>query len=215
MILLEKEKQWTGDGYGSRPITLRQVKVERFFVPPKTNGVAMYERISNDGTFDGFEVFQIKLSLKGDVLPNGSKVENDKERHPSCSAFGRYAWHILKRERADKVFDSQVSILKSKLSGEPLPVEIQPIPVEEAMIIQQEEEPPLQQKKLSVRIPDNVIIPENDFTIVQFGQVNNLPVPGKGYLTLRALLADGIIVEAFRKKVTMGRGKPTIFYRKA
>jgi hypothetical protein len=210
MILLETEKIWTGDGFGSTPVTLKQIKIERLpkIVNPKTVGVAMYERISKNGKFDGYEVFQIRVSFKGDKLPNGSQVEDDRERYPSSASFGKYAWHCLKRERAEEVFNQQLFLIKSKLSGETIPETIQPLPEEKEKeeLIPQQETP---------KTSKTIILPEGEFSTIQFGQVNNMPVPGKGYLTLRALVEIGMVVESSRRKIGIGQGRATIFYKKA
>lgn len=96
MNQLEKEKIWTGDGFGaSEYVLLTQLK--------RTETVALYERKSQKGTvFGGYELFIIKMRHKGDPLPGGMFEKEDREVYPSAGSFGKTAWHIWDRTVAEK-----------------------------------------------------------------------------------------------------------------
>lgn len=100
MKTLPLEKWWSGDGYGSDPILLKQVK--------RTDTVALYERIRH-GELEGFEVFIIKVRHKGDKLPGGAVEEEDREVYPSAGSFGFGASSVSNLGRAKIVFDEMVA----------------------------------------------------------------------------------------------------------
>lgn len=210
MIELETTKIWTGDGFGAAyAITLKQEKVFRFPTPINgRSGVAMYSRWTKDGKFGGYEVFQIK------ILPKGHKcfaavVEEDTEKYPTAENFGRIAWHIWAKPLAEEAFQAQID----KLTGKTKVVETD-----------NEDEDNDNENAATEEIhvpvvhitPTNVtwVIPDGEFTTAQFGMVNNLPVPGKGYFELKNLLSSGKIVEVARRKVSEGRGRATVFFSK-
>lgn len=100
MIELPKLKVWTGDGFSANPVHLKLVK--------RTATVALYERWHNEGkTFNGCEVFVIKMRLKGQPLPGGLFEAEDREVYPSSGQFGKSAWHLT-RKAAEAKFDELV-----------------------------------------------------------------------------------------------------------
>lgn len=77
------------DGGQEIPLDYKQLK--------RTDTVAIYER-SRDGKVYDYEVFLIKTDPKGKVskFPNGvvKVLEDDKEKYPASSLFGRIAWSV-------------------------------------------------------------------------------------------------------------------------
>lgn len=95
---LEKEKQWSGDGYGANFVMLRQVK--------RNERAAIYARHTEKGTrFDGYEVFEIKKRLKGQPLPGGGCEAEDREVYPSANSFGKSAKHVMDMKKAEFWFN--------------------------------------------------------------------------------------------------------------
>ena len=102
MIELPTLKVWTGDGFSSNPVHLKLVK--------RTATVALYERWHNKGeTFNGYEVFVVKMRLKGQPLPGGLFEQEDREVYPACGQFGKTAWHCSKSSAFAK-FDELVAV---------------------------------------------------------------------------------------------------------
>jgi hypothetical protein len=202
MIELEKEKIWTGDSFGaSGAITLRQEKVHRFPAPiNKRSGVAMYSRWKKDGSFGGYEVFQIKITPKGHKCFQAI-VEEDTEKYPTCENFGFWAWHIWNKPHALEVFQQQIDKLMADELMEDGPEAVE----DETEIV------PVARVETPF-VPKVLVIPSGEFTTVQFGLANNLPVPGKGYTELKSLQAAGKVKEVARRKVKEGPGKPTTFF---
>jgi hypothetical protein len=99
MITLPQEKRWTGDSFGDNYARLfKQLK--------RNDKVALYARVVEDsGTIEGYEVFHIKMRLKGQALPGGLFEEEDREVYPSAGSFGKSAWQIDNLIRAEQRFD--------------------------------------------------------------------------------------------------------------
>lgn len=99
MITLPQEKHWTGDGFGNA--------YARIFKQLKRNDkVALYARVvESSGSSEGYEVFHIKMRLKGQALPGGVFEQEDREVYPSANSFGKTAWQIDDLVRANTIFD--------------------------------------------------------------------------------------------------------------
>lgn len=173
-------KVWSGDGYGAAPITLKQVK--------RNEKAAVYHRFANDGTPQGYEVFQIKVRLKGQALPGGLFEKEDREVYPSANAFGRIAWAIQSLETALAKFDDLTRNDVKEIDDDAEPT--------------------------TSKIESALVIPDGEFTTVQFAEVNGLPPIGRGYLALKSLLASNAVKEVARRKVNVGKGRATVFYSK-
>lgn len=102
MIELPTMKVWTGDGFSANPVHLKQVK--------RTATVAMYERWHDKGTvFKGYEVFAVKMRLKGQPLPGGLFEAEDREVYPSSGQFGKTAWNPANLDRAESRYAELVA----------------------------------------------------------------------------------------------------------
>lgn len=99
MKTLEKEITWTGDGFGaSEAITLRFVKREGL--------VCLYERIKKSGQSDGYEVFTVKVVQEGAPMPGGGVVAETYESYPRGNSFGKTAWQIIGKDKAEEKFQT-------------------------------------------------------------------------------------------------------------
>lgn len=99
MKLLQLEKRWCGDGFGD--------SYARIFKQLKRNDkVALYARVvESSGNTEGYEVFHVKMRLKGQTLPGGLFEQEDREVYPSAGSFGKTAWQIIDLNRANSKFD--------------------------------------------------------------------------------------------------------------
>ncbi len=98
MKTLELEKVWTGDGLGqSDAVTLKQIK--------RSAHVAMYQRVTKNGMTQGYEVFHVKVVEAGTPLPGNAVVPETYEQYPSANRFGKNAWCMSSRDRADQLYD--------------------------------------------------------------------------------------------------------------
>lgn len=82
-------------GFSANPLTYTQLK--------RSDVAAVYER-SRDGKPYDYETFLIKVDPKGKVFkfPNGTTktLQDDMEKYPSSSQFGRIAWSYSSRGMA-------------------------------------------------------------------------------------------------------------------
>ena len=86
----------SGDGgFGANPLTYTQLA--------RTETIAVYERSRNGKPYD-YEVFQIKILKKGTQVFK-SIAEDDQEKYPGGSSFGKWAWSIASKERAIEQFE--------------------------------------------------------------------------------------------------------------
>ena len=88
MITLPQTKRWTGDGFGDTDARI-------FTLVQRNEKVALFKRtVEKTGRSDGYEVFVVKMRLKGQALPGGLFEQEDREVYPSAGSFGKTAWHI-------------------------------------------------------------------------------------------------------------------------
>jgi hypothetical protein len=66
----------------------------------------IYKRTKQNGSVHGYEVFEIKMRLKGQPLPGGAFEENDRECYPGAHAFGKYAWDFKFEQSAYTAFEN-------------------------------------------------------------------------------------------------------------
>ena len=179
-----------------------------FFQLQRTDKVALYKRITEDGKLFGYEVFRIKTRLKGQALPGGGVEAEDREVYPKANAFGNNALFIAgpnAEDEAKKIFDEWTKTA-------PEPVE------DEEDSDEPEKMPDLHMLKNRIgkwgttTPTTDYIIPDGEFTNVQFAEANGLPPVGKGYMVLKSLVTSGKVKEVARRKVTEGRGRATVFY---
>lgn len=98
MIKLPEQKRWTGDGWGSNPRLLVQVK--------RSEKNAIYKVTEErTGKVTGYEVFRIKIDPKGkrifDIV-----LEEDTEKYPTSETnFGKSAWAVPNLATAETYFE--------------------------------------------------------------------------------------------------------------
>ena len=175
-----------------------------FFQMARTDKVALYKRITEDGKLFGYEVFRIKSRLKGQALPGGGAEAEDREVYPKGKAFkSNVALFIAgpdAENRAAEIFNEWTSIAPEVVEPEEDDTD--------------NDESGTLKAATTPSTPIGLVIPEGEFTTQMFGAANNLPVPGKGYMALQSLLRDGLIKEVARRKMTEGRGRATTFFSK-
>lgn len=89
---LPKIKRWTGDGFSSTPRVFTLLKRE--------NDVAIYKRtIEVTGSFEGYEVFKV---TRHNGYELGGQVVKPAESYPGSTAFGKTAFFVMTRKRAEE-----------------------------------------------------------------------------------------------------------------
>lgn len=148
--------------------------------------------------------------------PNGVTSEAH-EAIPSAEQWGIAGWTCMTLEAAK---DKMVSLLRKEDPEASNKFTISDVEVPVTSIVSDPDEdmndpeptvPVLRVAKTSAEI----VIPEGEFTTVQFSELNGLPPVGRGYLTLKQLVEAGKVKEVARRKVSEGRGRATVFYGKA
>ena len=112
MIILPTSKRWTGDGYGDNYARIfRQLK--------RNDKVALYARVvESSGHTEGYEVFHIKMRLKGQALPGGLFEQEDREVYPAAGSFGKTAWMTNDLLRAEQHFEELTKEETDKVIGD-------------------------------------------------------------------------------------------------
>jgi hypothetical protein len=105
MIKLPTEFVSGDGGFTTDPLTYKLVT--------RNDMAAVYER-SRDGHVKDYEAFLIKVDPKGKIqkFPGGTikVVEDDTEKYPTNSQFGRIAWSFGNKEAAIRRFE-KISII--------------------------------------------------------------------------------------------------------
>jgi len=102
MKTLEVEFVSGEGGFSMSPLTYKQIQ--------RNEVAAIYQRFTKEGLSYGFEVFKIKVRLKGTQI--FSKItEEDEECYPGSSDFGRTAWSCSTLERAQERFGEIITKL--------------------------------------------------------------------------------------------------------
>lgn len=71
----------------------------------RSDKAALYQRTRLDGTIHSFEVFKIKVVLKGAPLPNNKFVEEDYESYPGKYSFGKTAYSCKTLDQAEERYE--------------------------------------------------------------------------------------------------------------
>jgi hypothetical protein len=175
-----------------------------FFQMGRTDSVAFYKRITEEGKLFGYEVFRVKTRLKGQALPGGGEEAEDREVYPKGKSFKTNVALFISgpnaEDRARGIFNEWT---KAK-------VEV----VEDEDDSDETDETPVLKTARTPVPPTDYVIPDGEFSNIMFSEANGLPPIGKGYFALKAILAEGKIREVARRKVTEGRGRATVFYSK-
>lgn len=97
MIKLPEQKRWSGDGWGSNPRLLVQIK--------RSEKNAIYKVTEEKtGKVTGYEVFKIKIDPKGKQVFD-AVLEEDTEKYPTANNFGKSAWTLPNLATAELFFD--------------------------------------------------------------------------------------------------------------
>lgn len=163
------------------------------FVQIKRNDkAALYQRFKMDGQPQEYEVFEIKIR-GGNVF--GRHYE-PYEGYPGASSFGRYAWTTLSREAAEHIFD-----LITKGSS-PLK--------ENQKIVSTARANKLGRGKAN---RPTVVFPKKVWTMKEIAKLNagGWTKPAL-YIEVVRLVKAGEVKEV--KRVSMGRGRPAVFYKR-
>jgi hypothetical protein len=169
-----------------------------FELVKRTDDVAMYKRTSDTKVF-GFEVFKIKMRLKGQSFPNGLVESEDRECYPGTSAFGKTAWFFPSETVADIKYDLLVNgpVTKAKMEN-------------------------ITKKSLTGKrgrpksVPVKINIPDTEFTLNDLLKINSDVNIKKQtlYIQIRNLVKCNNIDVVGEMKSESGRGKPMKVYKK-
>ena len=169
----------------------------------RTGNVAVYKRTRvSDEWSCGYETILIKTVKAGTVYVKGGKpTEVDTESYPGAASFGKTGWSYNNQKMAFAKFEELVKKEEDKtlVDDEPMTLGFATSMVED--------EPTTVVKKNS----DGVSIPSDEFTQADFAELNNLPPRGSVYNLLKSMIEKGLVKEA--KRVSFGRGRPTVMYR--
>jgi len=185
------EKRWTGDGWGSNPRLLKQLKRE--------GDVVLIEvKVEKTGLLAGYEVAKIgrheAYEIAGNMVPAA-------ESYPGC-AFGKGNKNVAypsTLERAEEIFANMVA-RQDERDEENAEAELT------GSVIERRGRPRKDKSSATLQIPD-IQFSHEDFAIL-----NNMSKPNS-YLPLRALVDAGTIVATGTRP--SGRGKPTNLFQKA
>lgn len=183
MKTLPLVKNWTGDGYGSNPIVLTQIK--------RNNKVALYSRRAQSSkTIQGYELFIVKVRCKGQALPGGGFEEEDREVYPSAQKFGKTAVFLAPDlEKALARFE--------QMSRSPEEIE-----ADEALERANEIVPVVTVKPPKVNIP----IPKKEFSMREYSEELGIPYHQVANWA-KAMIGEGKL-EVARQEHRSARGKP-------
>jgi len=196
MIKLRETFESGDGGFAANPLTYTQIK--------RNDIAAVYMR-SRDGKPYDYETFLIKFDKKGKVttFPNGTvKVtDDDTEKYPSSSQFGRIAWSYTTLGLAMHKFHELTH-------GQSVEVEISGNEPEEiAQPIQPADPRPVQTDDAKPYKGPSLLIPVGEFSTKELAAHNNVQYP-IAFLFRKEMERTGKIKFARQRKAD-GRGKPT------
>lgn len=169
----------------------------------RKGNVAVYRRDRVGGTVFGYETIIIKTVKAGTVYVKGGKAtETDTESYPGAASFGKTGFSYITEKDAMDKFNDLVKKEENKtvVDDEPMTLGF----VTSSVV---EDEPTTVVKNNS----DGVLIPSGEFTQADFAEVNNLPPRGSVYNLLKSMIEKGSVKES--RRVSFGRGRPTVMYR--
>lgn len=185
------EKRWTGDGWGSNPRLLKQLKRE--------GDVVLIEvKVEKTGMISGYEVAKIG---RHDAYEIAGNMVAAAESYPGC-AFGKGNKNVAypsTLERAEAIFANMVA-RQNERNEEDTEAELT------GSVVERRGRPRKDKSGATLLIPDI------QFSHEDFATLNNMSKPNS-YLPLRALVDAGTIVSDGTRP--SGRGKPTNLFRKA
>lgn len=163
------------------------------FTQKKREGdVAMYERCWKDGRFHSFEVFLVKTVNAGAKLPGGKQVEETYEVYPTKNHFGKTAYAVFTKDRAEERFDELKGVAKERKQN------------------------PSGRRGRRSSVTADIIVPPGDFTMFDLLEANFQNGWSKPmlYVKLQEFVKDGS-VECVREQPNhSGRGKPMKVYQR-
>lgn len=184
MILLEKEFVSGEAGFSANPRRYTQVK--------RNESAAIYAvSVANSGHLTGYEVFKIKVDPKGKQI-FAKVVEDDTEKYPSTSDFGRSAWFVINMERANEYFD--------QITQKAIEVSEETVNDESPEVIRTDYKGP------------TFNFPTTEFSVNDLAEFNKAQYP-QAYLFVKDALAKGSI-KYVRDERRAAKGKPTKIYVK-
>jgi hypothetical protein len=170
-----------------------------FELVKRTDSVAMYKRTNNGRVF-GYEVFKIKLRLKGQPFPNGSVESEDRECYPGTSSFGKTAWFFPSESVANIKYDLLVNgpVTKAKMEN----------------VIKKSSS--TGKRGRPKKTPVNLSFPDSEFTLNDLIKINSsLKIKRSTlYIQVRNLVKCDVINIVGETKSQSGRGKPMKVYQK-
>jgi hypothetical protein len=197
MKTLELVKRWTGDGYGDAGA--------RIFTQVKRNEkVALYRRtVESTGSYDGHEVFLIKMRHKGDKLPGGMVEAEDREVYPSANSFGRTAWGM-----GGAAAEAKFQELTDKVNG--VVHEPEETPEEDAQENEAPSDAPKHRGRPKREMP-TFVLPDGEFSVKELAASN-----GVEYVVAYQFVKqeEGKTVIPTRSERRAARGKETQLYKK-
>lgn len=201
MIELEKEFNSGAGGFSDNPLSYTQLK--------RNEKAAVYMRSRNGQPYD-YEAFLIKIDKKGKTtkFPNGTVkvLEDDMEKYPSCSQFGRIAWSFCNISMAMLRFHELThgEVKEELTDGKEIP-DAEPISSPKKVIPVNTEKEKDEDPK-PYKGPD-LLIPVGEFSTKQLASHNNVQYP-IAFLFRKEAERKGQI-KFSRKQKADGRGKPT------
>ena len=184
-------------GFSQNPLTYTQLK--------RSDKAAVYSR-SRDGKVCDYEVFLIKIDPKGKTFkfPNGviKTLEDDTEKYPSSSQFGRIAWSYTSLGMANHRFHE---LTHGKVKEEPdSEEESSSDPVAETP----HKEITKENKPYS---GGDLLIPVGEFSTQELADKNNVAYVN-AYLFVKDQERKGK-VKFSRKERRNAKGKPTTLFQ--
>lgn len=165
-------------------MTFTQVKKES----TKNGNVYIYRRDRMDGKLHMYEVIVPKFMKAGTEI-FGAVYDEDQERYPGSSSWGRNGWDFPRRELAEKKFEQIVN----KLNG---------------IEVVKEPTPTVSKRKTTTR-PALVLPEKSKWTMKDLVKANPAYSPSLAQMTLRSMIGESVQVVGEKKGK---RGKPAKIY---
>ena len=177
--------------------------------------VALYQRTRKDGTTFGYEAFIVKTAKAGAKLPGGAVEKEDRERYPGAEAFGRYAYSCVTLESAEERFAELVAKSRA-LSDAREQTAVTGKRVRARKIVNVMKVKPVKsvgdRKGRKSVDRTQFVFPEGEWSMKQAHTLNDAVCHATIYHYVKQMVAAGQMEVC--GKVTGGRGKATLLYRK-
>lgn len=195
MIELLKEKKWSGDGWGVEQRILTQVR--------RSTKTALYSvKGLKDETITGYEVFKIKVILKGNDC-FGVVSTDDEEKYPTGEQFGKIAWSVANLAIANKHFD--------KLEAGQHPHDDVVTAEDDDADVENEPIAPSSHKGRPKANRPPLLFPVGEFSVKELAEFNKVEYP-IAFLFLKEQKSLGKI-EFVRDERRAAKGKTTTIYK--